>query len=40
MKVARQFIAWNAFKKATRPVGNGMIRSTGRSYSLGGEYNG
>jgi hypothetical protein len=32
--VARQFIAWNAQKNASRPVGNGMIKSTGRSSTL------
>ena len=29
MIVARQFIAWNVSKEATRPVGNGVIGSDG-----------
>ena len=37
MMVARQFIAWYPCENGNRPVGNGMIGSTGRSYSLGGE---
>jgi hypothetical protein len=36
--VARQFIAWNVQKKTIRPVGNGMIGSTRRSWTLGYEF--
>jgi len=28
MKVARQFTAWDAFRKRSRPVGNGVMVST------------
>jgi hypothetical protein len=31
MIVARQFIAWNRFKRRIRPVGYGMIRSDRRA---------
>src|SRR6266404_4407564 len=31
MIVARQFIAWNPFKKGNRPVGHGMIGSDRRA---------
>ena len=31
MIVARQFIAWNVSKEATRPVGNGVIGSDRRA---------